>query len=155
VGRAEKIQGENEAILLQIAESDPTATLEEIRLEFARRSGLTVYTQTLVSTLRRKGIERDGARPVVQAAINKYPSIQTLFADSGYASQCAQTVSQCHGIRVQVVRLITAGGQHRVGGPAFRLVYAGGATLPRRGTTLLRRPLSAFWLALWFVVTPP
>lgn len=48
--------------------------------------------------------DRDGAHPVVAAAMTKYPSIQRLFADSGYAGQCAQTVSQCHGIRVQVVR---------------------------------------------------
>jgi len=48
--------------------------------------------------------DRDAAHPVVRASINKYPSIQTLFADSGYAGACAQTISQCHGIRVQVVR---------------------------------------------------
>jgi len=44
MGRAEKIQGEYEAILVQIVESGPAATLEEIRLEFARRSGLAVHT---------------------------------------------------------------------------------------------------------------
>jgi transposase len=48
--------------------------------------------------------DRDGAHPVVAAAIAKYPSIETIFADSGYAGQCAQTLSQCHDIRVQVVR---------------------------------------------------
>jgi len=48
--------------------------------------------------------DRDGAHPVVAAAIGKYPSIETLFADSGYAGRCAQTVSQCHNIQVQVVR---------------------------------------------------
>jgi len=32
--------------------------------------------------------DRDAAHPVVQAAINKYPSIQTLFADSGDAGEC-------------------------------------------------------------------
>jgi transposase len=48
--------------------------------------------------------DRDGAHPVVAAAISKYPSIETIFADSGYAGQCAQTLSQCHDIRVQVVR---------------------------------------------------
>lgn len=48
--------------------------------------------------------DRDGAHPVVAAAMEKYPSIQTLFVDGGYAGQCAQTVSQCHGITVDVVR---------------------------------------------------
>ena len=48
--------------------------------------------------------DRDGAHPVVANAMSKYPKIQTLFVDSGYAGQCAQTVSQCHNIKVQVVR---------------------------------------------------
>lgn len=48
--------------------------------------------------------DRDGAHPVVASAMIKYPSIQTLFVDSGYAGSCAQTISQCHGIRAQVVR---------------------------------------------------
>jgi len=56
MGRARKIQGVHEAILVQIVESDLTATLEEIRLEFARRSALSVHTQTLVSALRRKNL---------------------------------------------------------------------------------------------------
>lgn len=48
--------------------------------------------------------DRDGAHPVVAATMAKYPHIETLFADSGYAGQCAQTVSQCHDVTVQVVR---------------------------------------------------
>ena len=34
----------------------------------------------------------------------KYPSVATRFIDSGYTGQCAQTVSQCHDIHVEVVR---------------------------------------------------
>ena len=48
--------------------------------------------------------DRDGAHPVVASTMAKYPSVQTLFVDSAYAGQCAQTVSQCHDVRVQVVR---------------------------------------------------
>lgn len=48
--------------------------------------------------------DRQGAHPVVASAMAKYPTIETLFVDSGYAGQCAQTVSQQHDIRVQVVR---------------------------------------------------
>jgi transposase len=48
--------------------------------------------------------DRDGAHPVVVAAMDKHPSIETLFVDGGYAGQCAQTVSQLHDIQVQVVR---------------------------------------------------
>lgn len=48
--------------------------------------------------------DRDGAHLVVASALSKYPSIQTLFVDSGYAGQCAQTLMQCHGLQVSVVR---------------------------------------------------
>lgn len=48
--------------------------------------------------------DRDGAHPVVSTTMSKYPSIQRLFVDSGYAGKCAQTVTQCHGIHVEVVR---------------------------------------------------
>ncbi|MGS0601093.1 IS5 family transposase [Xanthomonas oryzae pv. oryzicola] len=48
--------------------------------------------------------DRDGAYRVMDRAMEKYPSIQTLYTDSGYAGQCAQLLSQCHDIRVQVVR---------------------------------------------------
>ncbi len=48
--------------------------------------------------------DRDGAHPVMAATMAKYPSIKTLFVDSGYAGKCAQTVSQCHKIHVDVVR---------------------------------------------------
>lgn len=48
--------------------------------------------------------DRDGAHPVIAAAMAKYPHIKTLFVDSGYAGQCAQTVSQSHALNVEVVR---------------------------------------------------
>lgn len=48
--------------------------------------------------------DRDGAHPVVAAAMAKYPAIETLFVDTAYAGQCAQTISQCHDIRAQVIR---------------------------------------------------
>lgn len=48
--------------------------------------------------------DRDGAHPVVALAVEKYPTLEVLHVDSGYAGRCAQTVSQCHGIRVDVIR---------------------------------------------------
>jgi transposase len=48
--------------------------------------------------------DRDGAHPVMATTLAKYPSLQTLFVDSGYAGRCAQTISQLHDIQVQVVR---------------------------------------------------
>lgn len=48
--------------------------------------------------------DRDGAHPVMSAAVAKYPSLQTVFADSGYAGQCAQTLTQRHDVSVEIVR---------------------------------------------------
>lgn len=48
--------------------------------------------------------DRDGAHPVIEDAMRKYPGIQKLFVDGGYAGRCAQTASQLHGIDVEVVR---------------------------------------------------
>jgi len=38
--------------------------------------------------------DRDGAHPVVAAAMQKYPGVKALYVDTAYAGQCAQTVSQ-------------------------------------------------------------
>lgn len=48
--------------------------------------------------------DRDGAHPVMAAGMAKYPSIERVFVDSGYAGRCAQTLSQCHDLAVEVVR---------------------------------------------------
>ena len=48
--------------------------------------------------------DRDGAPGVVAVAVNKYPSIQTLFVDGGYAGRCAELLEHDHSIKVNVVR---------------------------------------------------
>ena len=48
--------------------------------------------------------DRDGAHPVIASTMEKYPSVQRLYLESGYAGRCAQTVSQMHDITVDVVR---------------------------------------------------
>lgn len=48
--------------------------------------------------------DRDGAHPAMAAATAKYPSLQTVFADNGYAGRCAQTLTQDHAIDVEIVR---------------------------------------------------
>lgn len=48
--------------------------------------------------------DRDGAQPVVQKAIEKYPSLQKLYVDSGYAGGCAETLRQTYKLDVEVVR---------------------------------------------------
>jgi transposase len=48
--------------------------------------------------------DRDGAHPVMASTMAKYPTVETIFVDSAYAGQCAQTIHQKHGINVDVVR---------------------------------------------------
>ncbi|MGB7757046.1 MAG: IS5 family transposase [Salinisphaera sp.] len=48
--------------------------------------------------------DRAEAHPVMAEAIHKYPSLQTVFADNGYAGRCAQTLTQTHDIDVDIVR---------------------------------------------------
>lgn len=48
--------------------------------------------------------DRDGAQPVVQKAVEKYPSLQKLFVDGGYAGECAQALRQTYKLDVEVVR---------------------------------------------------
>jgi transposase len=48
--------------------------------------------------------DRDGAHPVIAAMMSKYPGVAKIFVDTAYAGACAQTVSQSHGIDVEVVR---------------------------------------------------
>lgn len=63
-GRPPKIQTEDSAHLVAIVESYRTATLDEIRQEFKRRTGIDVHEQTIVKTLVKLGIQRV---PSVQA----------------------------------------------------------------------------------------
>lgn len=48
--------------------------------------------------------DRDGAHPVMSQTMTKYPTVEVLFADTGYAGKCAQTISQRESINVEVVR---------------------------------------------------
>jgi hypothetical protein len=44
------------------------------------------------------------AHPIVADGSAKYPNIQTLYVDNGYAGQCAQTISQRHEVQIKVIR---------------------------------------------------
>lgn len=48
--------------------------------------------------------DRDGAHAVMASAKARHSTISTLYVDSGYAGDCAQTLSERHGIEVRVVR---------------------------------------------------
>lgn len=46
--------------------------------------------------------DRDGALPVVAAAVAKCPTIVTIFADSAYSGKCAETVRANHNVHVEI-----------------------------------------------------
>ena len=48
--------------------------------------------------------DRDGTIRVVEACVAKYPSVERLLVDLGYAERCAQTFSQYDDMEVQIVR---------------------------------------------------
>jgi transposase len=48
--------------------------------------------------------DRDGAHAVMASAKARHSTISTLYVDSGYAGDCAQALSERHGIDVRVVR---------------------------------------------------
>lgn len=69
---------------------------------------------------------RDAAHAAVAAAKDKYPSVQTLFVDGGYAGQCAQTLHQAHGLTVAIIR-------HPVNERWLVASRESGPDLPRQG----------------------
>lgn len=48
--------------------------------------------------------DRDGAGPAVARAMARYPTIETVYADSGYAGKRAADLAAQHGIKVEIVR---------------------------------------------------
>ncbi|MEZ4542263.1 MAG: IS5 family transposase [Chloroflexota bacterium] len=47
--------------------------------------------------------DRDASDGAVADAMRKYPTVETLFVDGGYAGQCARRLCQQHGLAVEVV----------------------------------------------------
>ena len=72
-----------------------------------RKRNLVVDTLGLllmVSVVPANVQDRDGADHVVREAIDKYPSLDKLYVDSGYSGTCAVHLKQEHQIDVEVVR---------------------------------------------------
>jgi transposase len=74
-GRPFKLGPGQVAVVAGIVEANPTATLEEIQAELARRTGVEAHGQTIQKILREAGIERrmDGSGVRVEAAIQPRP----------------------------------------------------------------------------------
>lgn len=48
--------------------------------------------------------DRDGAQPVVQRAMDKYPTLQKMYVDGSYSGACAEQLRRRHKLEVEVVR---------------------------------------------------
>lgn len=48
--------------------------------------------------------DRDGASPVVEQAVHKYPTLKKLYVDGSYTGQCAQGLRDRYDLDVEVVR---------------------------------------------------
>jgi transposase len=54
--------------------------------------------------------DRDGAGPVVERALAKYPAVKKLYFDSAYSGRCAAELRDRHRLDVEVVRRPSAAG---------------------------------------------
>jgi putative transposase len=54
--------------------------------------------------------DRDGAAPVVQRAVEKYPTLKKLYVDAAYGGSCAQALRTQYKLDVEVVRRPGAAG---------------------------------------------
>lgn len=83
--------------------------------------------------------DRDGALPLIEAGLAKYPTITKIFADSAYAGRCATEVHARHPkVEIDVAR-------H----PANRTVGVrsdGSVPPPTLGTSRLFVPLPKRWV---------
>lgn len=77
--------------------------------------------------------DRDGAAPVVDRAIAKYPSLKKLYVDAGYGGRCADALRTHYKLDVEVVRRPgTAGTWSAAQLPLFAEAAKPFPILPRR-----------------------
>lgn len=48
--------------------------------------------------------DRDGAEPVVNRAVGKYPTLKKMYVDAGYGGRCAEQLRKQYQLDVEVVR---------------------------------------------------
>jgi putative transposase len=76
--------------------------------------------------------DRDGASDALAAACTRHQRVQTLFADSAYAGQCAQAIEHKHAIAVQIVRRSSSRGEWDNPQASFWPESSGFVVLPKR-----------------------
>ncbi len=95
MGRPFKLQAEQEAVLTQIVESDPNATLDEIGAELFRRTGVKVYRQTLATSLSRIGLVCLPSNKAVVVTVAAPQSKRYGYTDSHRRLEPEQTYPSC------------------------------------------------------------
>lgn len=55
--------------------------------------------------------DRDGARPVLEALVEKHPTVQHVWADGGYAGELTTWADE-HGLDLEIVRRSDKAGFH-------------------------------------------
>lgn len=88
---------------------------------------LLAVTVTAASTQ-----DRDAAPETVALACAKHPTIKALYADQGYAGQCAMLLQQAQGIKVEIVRRPQKIGNWQAGQLPLLEPDAGFYVLPKR-----------------------
>ena len=77
--------------------------------------------------------DRDAAAPLVARAVDKYPTLKKLLADSSYAGECEKSIKAQYGIEVEVIRRPRkAGAWTDATGPPPTALSAPFPILPRR-----------------------
>lgn len=54
--------------------------------------------------------DRDGAPPLVDKTVAKYPTLKKVYVDTAYSGECAQGLHEEHGLDVEVVRRVSKAG---------------------------------------------
>lgn len=94
-GRPQRIQGEHESVLVEIVTSDRMATLDEIARELERRTGVKAHPQTILSTLRRLGLERVASKDAVRIQTRLEQASRYGYSDAHRRLEPGQTYPGC------------------------------------------------------------
>jgi len=94
-GRPRKIQADHWAMLVAIVEWDATSTLDEIGTEFTRRTGLDVHAQTIVSALRKAGVERVASNAAVTVEVASKAPLRYGYTAAHRRLEAEQTYPSC------------------------------------------------------------
>jgi hypothetical protein len=94
-GRPPKIDAGQQALLVEIVESNPTATLREMQQELASRGGVKAHEQTIQKALRDAGFERKASTSSVKVEVSKPTAPRYGYTDAHRCAEPEQTYPSC------------------------------------------------------------